>query len=99
MLSQMEDVDSHGRIVMVRGVVLLISMEAWTIQLFLCLMSKGSTHVEKADEAPFPFAQRNSKPRQGLTTACQTRYDKHFVKILKPCLGSNLWPVSLLIFM
>lgn len=46
----------------------------------------------------FSTAQRNGKLRLKLTTARLAQYNKHFVKILKQCLGCNLRPVSLLIF-
>ena len=97
MLSQMEDVDILDRMVMVRWVVLLRSMEAWTIQLFICLTSKGPANVERADGAPFSIcsgklhAQTRTDNIPLLWQAlCQKSWS---------CLGCNLWPVSLLIFM
>lgn len=94
MLSQMEDVDILNTMMMVRW-VLLICMEAWTIQLFLCLTSSGSTHAERADEAPFSFGFKR------LWAWTRTDNIRHSMTSTKSrsSLGWKLWPVSLLIFL
>lgn len=84
MLSQMEDVDILDRMVTVRWAILLRSMEAWTIQLFICLMSKDPLMSKGLMEHLFPFAHGNCMLKQGLTTTHW--YDKHFVKNLEAVL-------------
>lgn len=83
MLREMEDVDSHDRMVVARWVVLLIFMEAWTIQLFAWRL-RDLRVFKGADEALFfPSAEIRQAQTRDWQQPCLSQYDKHYVKILK----------------
>lgn len=63
----MEDADSQDRVVMVWWVLLLISTKAWTIQLFLCLLSYSVHSCWKGWCGTFSIGSENWK---ALTDNC-----------------------------
>lgn len=83
--SQMEDADGHDRAVMARWVVLLIPAEAWTVQLFLCLMSNSvHSRYKRADEAPFSIGSEKQTAQTGTDSSPSRRQgDRHFVNNLE----------------